>query len=240
LGNLALSDEVVDVGLRYEPNLEVIAQLQPDLIIGDYSGNGRTYEQLSAIAPTILFNPYPAEDDGIGRLEEMEQTFMIMADIVGRHDQGIAVLERMYEKFDEAKEAVQASDAAGKQFVLVMTGSYKDDYTKFRIWAQNARAAEIIEKLGMENAWPVQYEQYGYSAIGLEDLTTVQDANFFYVAGGGHDPFVTELYAGNPVWKNMKFVQEGRVYPIGGETWLYGSPISAEILADKVAMAVTT
>lgn len=239
LGDLTLSDNVVDVGSRYEPNLELIAQLEPDLIIGDYSGNGKTYEQLSEIAPTILFDPYPAKDDGIGRLQEMEQTFMTMADIVGRHDRGVAVLERMHEKFDEAKRTVQASDAAGKPFVLVMTGSYKDDYSKFRIWTQNARAAEIIEELGMENAWLVQYEQYGYSVIGLEDLTTVQDANFIYVAGGGHDPFVTEMYTENPVWQKIAFVQEGRVYPIGGDTWLYGGPISAEILVDKVAKAVT-
>lgn len=240
LGDLALSYEVVDVGLRYEPNLEVIAQLDPDLIIGDLSGNGKSYEQLSAIAPTMLFDPYPVQDNGIGRLEEMEQTFMTIADIVGRHEQGVAVLERMNKKLDEAKAAVQASEASGKPFVLVMTGSYKDDYTKFRIWTHNARAAEIIEKMGMENAWNVDHTQYGYSEIGLEHLTTVQDANFFYVAGGGHDPFVTALYRDNPVWNNLKFVQEGRVYPIGGDTWLYGGPISAEILADKVVAAVAT
>jgi ABC-type Fe3+-hydroxamate transport system substrate-binding protein len=240
LGNLSLSEDVVDVGQRYEPNLEVIAQLEPDLIIGDYSGNGKTYGELSAIAPTILFDPYPAQDNGVSRMEEMEQTFMTIANITGRHEQGVAVLTRMNQTLDEAKSAVQASEAAGKPFVLVMTGSYKDDYTKFRIWTQNARAAEIIEKIGMENAWNVNFTQYGYSEIGLEHLVPVQDANFFYVAGGGHDPFETTLYTGNPVWNNLKFVQEGRVYPLGGDTWLYGGPISAEILANKVVKAVTS
>ncbi len=91
----------------------------------------------------------------------------------------------------------------------------------------------------MENAWNVNYTQYGYSEIGLEHLTRVQDANFFYVAGGGHDPFVTSRYTDNPVWKSLKFVEEGRVYPLGGDTWLYGGPISAEILVDKVVEAVT-
>lgn len=239
LGDLVLSNDTVDVGLRYEPNLEVIAQLEPDLTIGDISSHGNIHDKLSSIAPTILFNPYPMQDDGISRMEEMEQTFMTIADIVGRHEQGVAALERMNQKLDQAKAIVQASEAAGKPFVLVMTGSYKDDYTKFRIWTQNARASEIIEKMGMENAWNVNYTQYGYSEIGLEHLTTIQDANFFYIAGGGHDPFMTSLYMDNPVWMNLKFVEEGRIYPLGGDTWLYGGPISAEILADKVVEAVT-
>jgi ferric hydroxamate transport system substrate-binding protein len=239
LGELVLSNDTVDVGLRYEPNLEVIAQLEPDLVIGDLSDNGRIYDQLSAIAPTILFNPYPAQDNGISQFEEMEQTFLTIADIVGRYEQGVEVLKKMNEKFDQAKVMVQTGEAAGKPFVIVMTGSYKDDYTKFRIWTQNARASEILEKMGMENAWNVSYTQYGYSEIGLEHLTRAQDANFFYVAGGGHDPFTTWLYTDNPVWNSLKFVAEGRVYPLGGDTWLYGGPISAEILVGKVVEAVT-
>lgn len=68
LGDHALSPDATDVGLRWEPNLEVIAQLEPDLIIGDADNNGPIYEDLSFIAPTLLFNAYPLEEENVGGL----------------------------------------------------------------------------------------------------------------------------------------------------------------------------
>jgi iron complex transport system substrate-binding protein len=60
-----LDETVVDVGTRQEPNLEVIAELQPDLIIAPSFRVSANYEALSAIAPTITFNSYPTDADHI-------------------------------------------------------------------------------------------------------------------------------------------------------------------------------
>ncbi|MNW69967.1 hypothetical protein D3C74_491200 [compost metagenome] len=38
----------------------------------------------------------------------------------------------------------------------------------------------------------------------------------------------------NAVWKGLKFVKEGRTYPLGGDMWLFGGPESAELLANKI------
>jgi iron complex transport system substrate-binding protein len=101
-----------------------------------------------------------------------------------------------------------------------------------------SQASEIIEQMGMKNAWPVKHGQWGYSDGGLEDLTTIQDATFFYIAQDDDNLFKT-TFKENPVWNNLNAVTEGRVYPIGGDTWTYGGPISAEVLAEKVAEVVT-
>ena len=42
------------VGLESEVNVEAIAALQPDLIIGNKMRQEAIYEQLSAIAPTVF------------------------------------------------------------------------------------------------------------------------------------------------------------------------------------------
>jgi iron complex transport system substrate-binding protein len=106
-----------------------------------------------------------------------------------------------------------------------------------RLFSNNGMATQIMERLGMQNAWGIEYEQYGFSDAGLEALTTVDDANFFYIAQENDNIFET-IYKDNPVWKNLQFVKEGRVYPLGGDTWTFGGPISAEVLADKVVDAV--
>ncbi len=62
---------VTDVGEVYEPNVEAIAALQPDLIIGEgYAGDGMNAfvptgveEQLQQIAPTVYIDVFrPVED----------------------------------------------------------------------------------------------------------------------------------------------------------------------------------
>lgn len=231
-----LSSSIADVGLRWEPNLETIAQLEPDLIIGDADNNGAIYGDLSSIAPTLLFNAYPLEHENVGGFERMSEEFMAIADVLGRQEQGAAVLERMNQKISEGRETVQASGAAGRPFALLMGGTWEGS-TWLRIYTHNGQASEIIEMMGMENAWPVQYGQWGYSDAGLEDLTTVQHANFFYIALEEDNPFET-TYRGNPVWENLAAVKAGRVYSIGGDTWTYGGPISTELIVEKVAAAI--
>lgn len=101
-----LSSNVTDVGLRSEPNLEVTAQIEPDLIIGNTDNNGPIYENLNAIAPTLLFDPNPSEQENVSGFERMKNQFMIIADVLHRHDQGVAILERMNQKIAEGRANV--------------------------------------------------------------------------------------------------------------------------------------
>ena len=236
LKDVKLAGSVVDVGTRQEPNLEAITQLEPDLIIAVQFRVQDTYDQLSAIAPTIVFNPYPLEEDNIGQFEEMEQTFMAIADVVGKPDEGRAVLEQMNASFEIAAAEIRASEAAGKPFVLAQAWS-ADGAPFMRLFSDNGMATQIMERLGMQNGWNVEYEQYGFSDAGLEALTTVDDVSFFYIAQENDNIFET-IYRDNPVWNNLQFVEKDRVYPLGGDTWTFGGPISAKVLADKVVEAV--
>ncbi|GEM75697.1 Fe(3+) dicitrate ABC transporter substrate-binding protein [Vibrio sagamiensis] len=44
----------VSVGMRPQPNLEIISQLKPDLIIADVQRHSPAYDDLSKIAPTLI------------------------------------------------------------------------------------------------------------------------------------------------------------------------------------------
>jgi len=236
LKDLELSENVTDVGQRGSPNLETIAKIQPDLIIGTDYNDKPIYDRLNEIAPTLLLSPYPKQAENTGQLERMQQEFMEMADIVGRHDQGVAVLNRLNQTFEEASRTLAQTNVSDNKFV-VAAGYTFEDSTFLRLYTDNGIAVEILEGMGLENAWDVDYAQYAYSDVGLENLAKVEDANFFYIAQNDDDIFKT-TYKDNPVWKNLRFVQEGRVYPIGGDTWVAGGPISAELIAEKIVAAV--
>lgn len=55
-------EQTVEVGLLYEPNLEAIAALQPDLILGTRGSHEQFLDQLTAIAPTVLIDQTAGDD----------------------------------------------------------------------------------------------------------------------------------------------------------------------------------
>lgn len=232
----SLSPDVVDVGTRQQPNLEKISELDPDLIIAPQFRIQEIYGDLSAIAPTLAFNPYPPEEQNLDHMTEMEQTLMTIADIVGRHDAGVAAIERMNESFERAAQKI-SSAGKGEEFLVVQAyTNANNDAAEMRIFTANSIPAQIMNRLGLENAWDVKYELYGFSTVGLESLVDVDHVNFFYVVQDDDNVFANEW--DNPVWQNLEFVKEGRTYSLGGDTWLFGGPVSAEIFAEKVAGAL--
>lgn len=233
---LSLSPDVADVGTRQQPNLEKISELDPDLIIAPQFRVQDIYGDLSAIAPTVVFNPYASEEENLDHLTEMEQTLMAIADIVGRHDAGVAAIERMNSSFERAAQQVNAAGRSGEEFLVVQAYTNANDAAEMRIFTGNSIPAQIMNRLGLDNAWDVQYELYGFSTVGLESLVDVDHASFFYVVQDDDNVFAGEW--DNPVWQNLEFVKEGRTYALGGDTWVFGGPISAEIFAEKVAGAL--
>jgi ABC-type Fe3+-citrate transport system substrate-binding protein len=69
-----LVDSVVEVGTHQEPNLEAIAKIKPDLILGVQQRHAGIYQTLSSISKTMLFNPYPEINAG-SQLAQMQQNF---------------------------------------------------------------------------------------------------------------------------------------------------------------------
>jgi iron complex transport system substrate-binding protein len=226
---VALDPTVVDVGDRGEPNLETLAQLNPDLIIAPLFRVADTYEELSAIAPTVIFDPYPT-DETVTQFDEMRQTFLQIADLAGRTSEGEAVLAKLDEKFAAARSQLDAAGQAGERFVLAQ--AFGGDAVQVRLFTDNAMAAEIVAQLGLENGWEGAFDQYGFTTVSVETLPELGDVNFFYVVQDDNDVFTRDAI--RPLWENLTFVQNGNAHPLGGDTWLFGGPLSAELLIDKV------
>lgn len=226
-----LAETVVDVGTRQEPSLEAIAQLQPDLILGVELRHEPIYDTLSAIAPTLLFNPYPAAEEST-QLERMQQTLLEIADAVNRRPQGEAVLNQMQETVNQAANQLQESNLATSRFIL---GQFVPGVPQLRLFTDNAMAVQILSQIGLKNAWIGEFDRFGFNTVWVEALPTVEEANFLYIAENKNTHF--QKLQKNPVWQNLKFVQENRIYPIGADTWVFGGPLSAQVLVENVVSA---
>jgi ABC-type Fe3+-hydroxamate transport system substrate-binding protein len=100
------------------------------------------------IAPTVIFNPYP-EDENINLYEEMETTFNEMAKAVGKETEAKKVLEDLDQKYEEAKVKIEAANLATKDVILTLayTGPQAPE---IRVFTPNSMASIILEKAGLK------------------------------------------------------------------------------------------
>lgn len=230
-----LGSGVVDVGTRQEPNLEAIAALEPDLIIAIKFRHEAIKGSLENIAPTVFFDPYPT-DESIDQYAEMEATFKEIAKAVGKSDEADKVLSSLNAKYEEAKTALSSLESKDIIVTQAFSGSQAPE---IRIFAPNSVASVVLSKMGLNNLFePAQFEQYGYSTVNVEALTKYEDANYLYVVQD-NDNIYTNQFKDNNVWKNLKFVKENRMYALGGDAWLFGGPLSAKTLVDRVQQVMT-
>lgn len=227
---VALDVNVADVGQRNAPNLEAITQLKPDLIIMPSFRAADSQDKLKAIAPTLLFNPYPT-DESVSQYDEMIQTFTTIGRVLDRQAEAAAVLDGMAAKFAEAQATLDAAGKRGETFVLAQAWS-QDNAAAIRLFTRNGMATHIVEQIGLVPAWLDGFQPYGYTDASIETLPQLGDAHFFYVVQADDDPF--QLSAIKPLWDNLAFVKAGKAYSLGGDTWLFGGPLSAQALVDLV------
>lgn len=227
---IELDPAVVDVGTRQEPNLEVIASLDPDLILGVNFRHEPAYAQLSAIAPTLLFDPYPVD---MTQYEEMISTFTTIAQVLNREGEGQAVLDALDAYFADAAAALQSAGLVGETFILSQSFP-SGDIPTFRLFTDNALAVQVMEQIGLENAWDDAPQQFGFSTVDFEAFANIDDTNFLYVAQDDYHP----VLIASPLWNSLPFVQSSQAYWLGGDVWLFGGPLSAEVLVNIVLEAM--
>jgi iron complex transport system substrate-binding protein len=225
-----LDETVADVGTRQEPNLEAITALAPDLILAVNFRHAEIYDTLSAIAPTLMFDPYPA--DGT-HYDEMLATFATVAQATGREAEAEAVLEGLTAKFAAARSALEAAGRGGETFILSQT-YLASEVPTFRLFTDNALAVQVLEQIGLENAWGDAAQPYGFSTVDFEAFASIGDTNFLYVAQDEYQATLTGL----PLWNGLPFVQSGRAYWLGGDAWLFGGPLSMQVVVDTVLSAM--
>ena len=88
------------VGGISELNLEAIAALKPDLILGSKLRANDLYDKLSAIAPTV-FSIRPGFP--------WKENFLLVADAVGEEDKATGILNDYQKRADEVKSKVQGT-----------------------------------------------------------------------------------------------------------------------------------
>ena len=131
-------EDVKSVGKESSVNLEAVAALKPDLIIGNKMRHEKIYDQLKAIAPTVFSDTLRGE---------WKENFKFYSKVLGKEAEGNVILYFTYELGDDrglSRESEWLNDPLFKSLNVVKNNkAYKVDDT---IWntAGGIKAANLM------------------------------------------------------------------------------------------------
>ena len=218
----ALHDSVIDVGLRTEPNLELLTQMKPSFIVWS-AGYGPSPEKLARIAPGRGFT----FSDGKRPLAMAQRSLLEMADLLGKTQQA----KRHLAEFDALMESLRPRFAGRGDRPLLMISLL--DPRHVLVFGENCLFQEVLDRFGIKNAWHGEAAFWGSVSVGIDRLAAFNEADVICF-DHGNERDMAQLLA-TPLWQAMPFVRAGRFQRVPA-VWFYGATLSAmhfaRVLAD--------
>ncbi|MGE7909758.1 ABC transporter substrate-binding protein [Lysinibacillus xylanilyticus] len=218
------------VGVESEINIEKIASLKPDLIIGNKIRQEKDYEKLSKIAPTVFAETLRGD---------WQDNFKLYAKAVNQEAKGEEVLKAYNDKVQAVKEKLGDKTNQEVSFVRFMAD-------KSRIYYTDSFSGVIFDSLGFKRV-PEQAELFKDNAklgklaveVGKEVIPKMDgDVLFYftYMPTGDDSALATEKeWTEDPLWKNLSAVQKGNVHKVDDVIWnTAGGILAAEIMLDQI------
>lgn len=214
VGEPALPSSTVDVGLRTEPNLELLIQMKPSLLL--YSaGYGPSADKISRIVPAIGF---PFSDASGKPLTLARRSLIQLAERIGRVPQAHQHLAMFDAFMAEAKNRLAARAPRPLLLMSIL------DSRHALVFGKGSLFLEVMEQVGIENAWQGETNFWGSAIVGLERLAVMRDVDAVCF-DHGDDALVAQVTA-SPLWRAMPFVRQNRLRRVP-QTWFYGATLSA-------------
>ncbi|MGG6240315.1 iron-siderophore ABC transporter substrate-binding protein [Nodosilinea sp. AN01ver1] len=214
-------DSIQILGKEEQPSLEKIVALKPDLIIGIQYSTEPIYSQLAQIAPTVA-------DDWEG-YPSWRSHFDFVADALGKTD----LAQEVWSRYDQRIESLKTALGKSQQnlevsFVHTCCGTIDLDLS-------NSFNGSILADAGLRRP-PAQAVPIDGGIVKLSEERLMDiDGDVLFVATDGFEAAETiaELKQ-NPLWQQLRAVQNDRVYSVNYPTWRGGNPLAADGVIDDL------
>lgn len=208
-----LPDSVLDVGPYWEPNLELIQQLQPQLILSDPM-TPTLERRLNGIAPTERVAIYPAAD---GAWRATTDFMRNLAQRLGREQTATDYIAAGERRLDQLRASLSVR-AQPPVCVAVLN----QDGRHAAVYGKNSMVQDVLDRLGLVNAWQGPVGPVGLAMVSIERLAERPDAHLVYVDIPTTSARLQSLRQPNDLWANLPAVRQGhtltlqRFYPYAG------------------------
>ncbi|SIR00970.1 iron complex transport system substrate-binding protein [Rhizobium sp. RU33A] len=206
-----LPNDVIDLGLRSWPNMELLKSLQPDLILTQ-AGYGVQAASLEPIAPTLALPLFTAERRP---LQLAEAGLDAIAGQLQREQRAFEYKAEFEQKLSRIRDSLRSYD--GRPVLIVKFA----DERILDIYGPGSLFHNVLGRLGLENAWTEAGNNWGFSTSGLNAIARNPEARLVII-----EPGPPERLVGSALWRAIPSVKANRVVTIP-PTWVFGALPSA-------------
>ncbi|QEV17846.1 iron-siderophore ABC transporter substrate-binding protein [Streptomyces alboniger] len=215
-----------NVGTINSLNLEAIANLEPDLILGSELRAAKLYPQLSKIAPTV-FSIRPGFT--------WKENYLLNAAALDRTATAKKKLAAYEKRAKALGEEIAAGDGGKKPTITMLR--YMPD--RIRLYARASFIGTILDDAGLPRPKNQQVNDLA-TEISPEKIDQA-DADWIFtgVYGDAEKTGRSEAEK-NPLWKKLGAVKKGHAKDVPDETWYLGLGVTAanKVLTDlKIHLA---
>ncbi|KPN97707.1 ABC transporter substrate-binding protein [Lysinibacillus sp. ZYM-1] len=192
---------VESLGEWFEPNVEAVIQLKPDVII--IPSKEELYDQMQKIAPTVMIDFSTSLDERLTKIGE----------VLGKEKEAKELLANFYAKVEDSQEKLKEAGILDKTVSIMEGGKGKMSVVTSYTFGRGSQA--LYEYLGMKAPDIIQQK--------MEDKANTQEAmdvSLEVLTEYAGDYVFRSSYEGmvdltdHPVWSSIPAIKEGRLIEI--------------------------
>lgn len=213
--------DVAVVGAELQPNLESIAALKPDLILGSKVRHAQIYEPLSAIAPTVFSETLGAD---------WQENLRLYGQALNREAEAEQILAEWERRIADFQEKM--GDRLQQEISLVrfLPGAA-------RIYYEDNFAGRILKEIGFQRP-PAQQKDEFADEVSYEQVPLMDGDVLFYMTfdkGEGEASQTEQDWTTHPLWQSLNVVQANKTYEVNDVYWnTAGGVLAANRMLDDL------
>jgi iron complex transport system substrate-binding protein len=198
------------VGHVTRPNLETIARLDPDIIIGRQD-HRRVYGKLKSIAPTVLMK--------IESNANWPKHLQFLGRVFQKQEKATQLLNQYQDKAQQLKRDLATQ---GKEPTVTVLRFRPDE---IRLYLRPTFSVSILQDLGLSGP-SFEESQRPFQRLSPERLTKADADVIFYFQDNPNDSYLQQLKT-NQLWQQLEAVERDRAYPVSHQIWFLGAGVQA-------------
>ena len=210
------------VGGESSLDLEKIAKLKPDLIIGNKFRQEAQYKKLSKIAPTVFSKEFRGD---------WKENFNLYAKALGKEKKGKEVLKDYDDHVNKVKKELGDKKNESVSIVRFMPGDV-------RIYHQRTFTGIVLKELGIKRPKGQDKDDFVEKGVSKERIKAMDGDYLFYFTFQDGDKKVSQLekdWVNDPEFKKLKASKKDHVYKVDDGVWnTSGGVLSANQMIDEV------
>ncbi|WP_282138473.1 ABC transporter substrate-binding protein [Rossellomorea aquimaris] len=220
-----IADDMKDVevvGTESELNMEAIAKLQPDLIIGNKMRQEEQYNQLKDIAPTVMAETLRGN---------WKENFELYAKAVNKEEKGQEVLAEYDQRIEDLKGKLGDKLNQKVSMVRFLAGDV-------RIYHKDSFSGVILDQLGFARPEGQDVDDFAEKGVTKERIPAMDGDVLFYFTyetGDGEANKLAEEWLNDPLFQNLEVAKQDKVYEVSDAIWnTAGGVVAANAMLDDI------